>query len=435
MKTKVLTSFLLCACASIAMGQEYKDFDLGNYKLPDITRNQLDFTLHSSGKYSDMNEGDSKSTSVTGNFGTAFDRYKITRSFMGHHRASIEVEGDYDKSENNKSNYYNVTLAYDNSSRFYNDRLLFFETGVAASINQFGKKTDFKMANDLTQTHGTEVNLAIPLRVGTGRIERVEDARQAIYILENLSKQKVLNRRLTTDEIMELSRLISVVKNKRHFDTRLRMIDEIGAVDSFFVANDLLASNGSAYFTTLYDYWMYGDRFRRGAGLEFSGGLTPGFNYNRNTYWDDKKDVIPSLRADLSLAYEKPANLYIQHSADAGVFGFYQRGDDLNNLKYNDYNAGIEGGYTLGYYPNSRTNINFGIREHFGWQKFDYSDAPLSDNWMYTVTHLNLNMYYYFSPQLRLALNGSVGYRYMDRDDFYTRWQCNFEASIVYSLF
>ena len=62
------------------------------------------------------------------------------------------------------------------------------------------------------KTHNNSYYANIPMSVGKGRIEQVEDARQAIYILENLDKQGVLNRKLTTEEIHAFAQTISTVK-------------------------------------------------------------------------------------------------------------------------------------------------------------------------------------------------------------------------------
>lgn len=439
LKPSFVTVILLAVCTAPLSAQEYKDFDLGTYQLPDIVRNQLDFSVHSTGEFLDYSQS-ATTSAIEGNFNTAFDRYKVTRSFIGQHRAQFSLSGDYDKEANVKTNAYNVGLTYQNKSRFYNDRLVFFETGADLSFSQSGEKytneEESSIYHKSVQEHTTELGLSVPLRVGTGRIERVEDARQAIYILENLSKRKVLERRLTDEEVIEFAHLISTVKNKRFFDSRLRTIEEVTAVDSFFVSKGLLATNGAAYFTTVYDYWMYGDRFERGAGLEFSGGLEPGFRYERFTRNAGEKVVVPSVVADIALDYEKPANLYWQHSAGAKLFGRYERNEDLQDNKYNAYTVGVSGNYVLGYYPNSRTHINVGIYEQFGWRKEDYSGAPEPDGWLYTDTKLGLNMYYYFSPRLRLSLNGSFGYNHIGRDDLsYAQWRGEFNATLTYSLF
>ena len=244
----------MALCATSALGQEaYKNYDIGSYRLPDITRNELDFSVNSEGKFSDMSESDVVSGSIMGNFDVTFNRYRNARTFRGTQQASVALSGQYAKDQQEaKTRNYDVGLYYTNSSRFYGDDYegLFFETGGKASFLAEGTKRFGDGADQPRNNTSKVLELSVSLRVGKGRIERVEDARQAIYILENLAKRRVLSRELTGEEIDAFARVISAVKNKRFFDARLRLIDEVTAVDSFLVASGALASGGAAYFTT-----------------------------------------------------------------------------------------------------------------------------------------------------------------------------------------
>lgn len=446
----------MALCTTPTLGQEaYKNYDIGSYRLPDITRNELDFSVNSEGQFSDMSESDVVSGSIVGNFDVTFNRYRNARTFRGTQQASVALSGQYAKDQQEaKTRYYDVGLYYTNSSRFYGDDYegLFFETGGKASFLAEGTKR-FGDGAEQPRNHTSKVlELSVPLRVGKGRIERVEDARQAIYILENLSKRKVLNRELTGEEIDAFARVISAVKNKRFFDARLRLIDEVTAVDSFLVASGALASGGAAYFTTLYDYWMYGDLFERKSGTEISGGVTPSFGYSRyespilfdsgivDLY--ESRRRMPSISADVRFDFERPLNLYWQNSAWVSLSGKYllekywekDQGDIRSDRKEKNYQARLAGRYAFGYYPNSRTNINLGIEETLGWDKYDY----LADDgsFLSVNTSLALDLYYYFSPQFRLAVNGLLVHYYEDRaNSDYSRWLGNLTLTLTYSLF
>ena len=441
--------FLLMASTFAAWSQEYKDYDLSQYRLPDITRNELDFSVNSEGDFTnykiDSEEERTRYSNIGGNLDVTFNRYRNAQHFRRTQRAGVQLSGGYSRNAMGaKNRSYLVGLSYDNSSRFYGDDYegLFFETGGLTAFSIFGDK-DF--GDDLRETKTTLKNfsVSIPLRVGKGRIERVEDARQAIYILENLAKRKVLNRTLTDEEIYEFAQVISTVKNKRFFDARLRLIDEVTAVDSFLVRSGALATNGASYFTTLYDYWMYGDLFERKSGTEISGGITPGFEFAKDeeAIAYEHKRLNPSIVADVRLDYEKPMNLYWQNSAMVRLYGGYEylyydyeSGAGMES-KLNNYNANLNARYGFGYYPNSRTNINLGVEELLSWNKLANKDADLgSDSYVGTHTSLYLDLYYYFSPQLRLAAEGNLGYRYSERDS-YNGWTGNFVLTLTYSLF
>ena len=441
--------FLLVASTFAAWGQEYKDYDLSQYRLPDITRNELDFSVNSEGDFTnykmDGKEERTRYGNIGGNLDVTFNRYRNAQRFRGTQRAGVQLSGGYSRDvAGAKNRNYLVGLSYDNSSRFYGDDYegLFFETGGLAAFSIADGKNYGEVERETKNTQ-KNFSISIPLRVGKGRIERVEDARQAIYILENLAKRKVLNRTLTDEEIYEFAQVISTVKNKRFFDARLRLIDEVTAVDSFLVQSGALATNGASYFTTLYDYWMYGDLFERKSGTEISGGITPGFEFAKyeEAIAYDSKRLSPAIVADVRLDYEKPMNLYWQNSAMVRLYGGYEylhydyeSGAGLDS-KLNNYNANLNARYGFGYYPNSRTNINLGVEELLSWNKLANKDADLgSDSYVGTHTSLYLDLYYYFSPQLRLAAEGNLGYRYSERDS-YNGWTGNFVLTLTYSLF
>lgn len=447
-------SSLMALCATSALGQEaYKNYDIGSYRLPDITRNKLDFSLKSNGEFYDYTQS-SNTSSIDGNFDATFNRYRNARTFRGTQEAIFRFSGSHNKdNDGEKRGSYNVGLSYNNSSRFYGDDYegLFFETGGRAFFSYYRDKLSGTAAYQ-TKLKSGDIVLALPLRMGKGRIERVEDARQAIYILENLAKRQVLSRELTGEEIDAFARLISAVKNKRFFDARLQMIDEVTAVDSFLVASGALASGGAAYFTTLYDYWMYGDLFERKSGTEISGGVRPVFYYDKaDMDYEDyairdygTKQLGSGVIADVRLDYEKPTSLYWQHSAYAQLYGRYNYthfdydGESWPlTTKRDVYVAGLSGSYAFGYYPNSRTNVNFGVRENLTWQKFNERDSYEDyDPFVSSRTDLFLNLYYYFSPQLRLAAEGNLGYQYSGQENIdYSRWTGNFVLTLTYSLF
>lgn len=443
-------AFLFAGCLA-GNSQVYNDFDLKTFLVPDITRNALDFTLNSSGEMYDRKSSNNDSYSISGNLGTEFNRFKNSRSFWGRQNAIINLGGSYDKVTINdsKTSNYDVFFSYNNTSRFYQKDNFFLGIGGTMSTRFNGDK---QVDNQTDKRDQTDFYLSVPLSVGKGRIEVVTDARQAIYILENLNRRGVMKRKLSNDEILTLAKVIAQVKNKRFLDSRIRMIEEISTVDSFFVENDLLSSNGAPYFTTLYDYWMYGDRFERLYGLVIEGKLTPGFRhyYSRlhedgdgwmGSEWKNKMNS-PSIRGSVSLTYENPVNLFWQQSGYIELYGnyskdFYKESDFYDN---NHLYGGLIGSYKWGYYPTSRTNINWGVDESImlSRSKDDVEEAE-AYSYFATNTRLFFETYYYFSPQLRLSANAGINYTYSKGikgwDDTSSQFNPSFELKLTYSLF
>lgn len=125
---------------------------------------------------------------------------------------------------------------------------------------------------------------------------------------------------------------------------------------------------------------MYGALFERGSGTEISGGLTPGVHYERQKAKDAiSKRTVPTLRVDVLLTYEKLVNLYWQHSASAGLYGQYGRQIYKDSdMSFDDYSTGLTGKYAWGFYPTSRTNLNFHYNRILG-----DASAEKKDNFMW----------------------------------------------------
>lgn len=264
--------------------------------------------------------------------------------------------------------------------------------------------------------------------VGKGRLESVEDARQAIYILDNLTKRGVLTRKLTNDEIFTLSQLISTVKNKRFFDSRLHLIEEITRVDSFFVHRELLRNSDASYFTTLYDYWQHGALFERLSGKEFHSFISGEINISK--YEVKSSEVtVPHLYDNQyrnlhwinQFSYEKPINPYWQNSLSIRLMtGYlqqhlYRPGPDTSWEK--NLNSSLSGSYSWDYYPNSRTNFSMRISQQF---TYAHAISPFDGERTYenggkifnTATSLGGSLNYYISPQLRLSASISSLFEY-----------------------
>jgi hypothetical protein len=175
----------------------------------------------------------------------------------------------------------------------------------------------------------------------------VQDARLAIYILDDLAKSGDLKRTPTADETLAFSQFITQTKNQRFFDSRIRKIAEITAIDSFLTVLDLKAESNASYYTLLNDNWDNANGPVRRTGGRFSVGFMPGIDlyYNESrTYLRDSlnnPDVIESytnrstnqndswnMDAIASYAWDKPVNLYWQHTAIPALLIPYIQTDD-----------------------------------------------------------------------------------------------------------
>lgn len=325
-------------------------------------------------------------------------------------------------------------------------------------------KRENAFRNDFTPKRETDTRdefrnfkLSLNISVGIGRLESVEDARQAVYIVENLSKKGVLTRNLSHDEIFKLAQLISSVKNKRFFDARLHLIDEITCVDSFFVTNQLLKQSDASYFTTLYDYWQHGALFERLSGTRSQSYITPSISQSINEKKQagnclyEKKDNHRTISWTTDFTYENPTSLYWQNSAYGAFNVLYSREKNIFNTNFETedeyFGYELKGSYGWSYYPNSRTSLSAWANQRFALieelsSKEDKRTFENGGRRFASQSSLRGSVDYYISPQFRLSSEVSFNVDYQkgrvsvnDKNINYLNTLFTASIGLIYSIY
>lgn len=426
----LLTSFNLTA-------QDYTSFDLSDYYTPDISRNMLELNFGTNGGYNNNETSSTTSSSMSGNLNALLHHYHNTRRRVSTHRLYTTFEGNSRKysspAYDSKESEIYPSIDINTHNRFYNSSNTFLLAGGTGKFQLYQGKThrDDFIENQTTDIRTQNRSMGLGLRIGggKGRLESVEDARQAVYIVENLSKNSVLKRKLSSEELFTLSQLISSVKNRRFFDSRLHRIDEITEVDSFFVNNHLLERTDASYFTVLYDYWEHGALFERLSGTLFESYLSADILQTGYTSEETAltEYTLKNKQQDFfwnnMFYYEHPKNLYWQNSALAGLnMGYRKEKSDYPGDMHDRNNEylviSLKGNYGWSYYPNSRTSLLAWINQDFTYRAhFPYNEAIDSsdhtERYFTSKSNLNVNANYYISPQIRLSTGGSVDMMYL----------------------
>jgi hypothetical protein len=484
--------FAVTILLSLNCFAQVNEFNLSDYKLPDIDRRSLETNLNLYGNNSyykrsfqpDYSYEKGKITQYNGDVNIFFNRFQNKQNYQrvsayGGYIASNfnnRKEGSDYKSTNNQ---YSSQLMFRRDNRKYYNSSNFLETNLDLSY-KFEKinmthENAFNFKNDL-QSH--IITASFPLKIGKGRIEPVQDARQAVYIIDELVKEDRILPAKTGQDIIEFAKHISRLNNKRFFDSRLKRISDIESLDSFLVSNEYLLRADSRYFAILSDLWSYGNRPFRNSGNRFSAAIIPGGYYH-----SFKGDQIYNqtgeydftalyLNGGLEFLYEKPINLSWQHTIDINAFAglFYGRINDITNSTEQEYNApGIKLQYaqTIGYYPNTRTDMSFGYS--LGYNQYlgneDNQNETIKIGGRSANASGNLNINYYISQNFRLRFSSSMYYIWQEPDENYmidfeiiekgndivysiennidgfgtyyliNSLQCNFRLSLIYSIF
>lgn len=482
MKKTFIISLILCSIGTLSgslSAQEYKAFDLSKYYTPDIIRNQLVFSASGAGA-----SNSAKNTypdnlnyhNLNGDLNSSFSNIVNTRSLIRSLNAGVFFSGNSSSSLDNaninhKSGVFSNNISIGAFYQLYNTKKQFISFGGSGSFTfrtNKNNRTDSLARSDFYT--GSNLGGGIQLNIGTGigRIENVTDAQQTIYLLDAFSKNKILTRDLSENEIFRLAQCISQVKNKRFLDARLHMIYEISEVDSFFIKNNLVSKQDARYFTNLYDIWLYGDKFERRAGQKIELRLTPFGNkssvYSKSTYDTTNATLSNSESSSnynssnyqlaLLYEYEKPFFQKWQNSIAANLNGNYTNyNGSTNNLLTDIKSSGsssikhlnLDAEYTLGFYPNTRTNLYAKASESTSYI-LGYSQTLNNVTIYNDKKNLNISLgielggYYYFSPQLSFTVAASIVNRHSTENftnnlQTANQFKSNFSIGCTYSLF
>jgi hypothetical protein len=470
-------------------------FKLSDYKNPDYFYQTLDlnFVLNSaSSAHKNDNSSDfynAKSYSLGSNALASYSIYQNslksqselysslsgTFSLGGQHNTR-ELENSELKQHSSSNSEY---LMIGGLKRFYNLKQNYFEVNGSFNIGNNGSSNKEDRFSSDTITNSIKSSSKdfqtyshIALLIGKGRIEEVQDARMALYLIEDMHQLNRDKRPASDEEVLELAKLITSLKYKRFFDTRLRKIAEITAIDAFMQQNGIAGTTDATYFTSLNDNWDFANNPARNSGWRIYTGVEGNYGYTNYKYHQDY--IIPSQnftensnnRKTISgfivagLNYEKPISLKWQKSASVKArFGSaYQLSnqtstnqDDINNFQGTTPTFDLSASYGYGYYPNSRTWLTAGwsLSSGYGNQYTGTSkeDKENSKNNYYTYTGPNVQAYYYLSEKLRLSLT-FYGRFQIDNENYIanipegsdnnqtrTNWNHELRASLTYSLF
>ena len=458
-----LLSILIISSASIA---QVETFDLSKFKLPYLKYQSLNLNFNTSNQI----QGDSWKDTSDYNFN--YSNIYSYLSLGGYYYMYLNTPNEqsiyslgsdlylypysgnkriYDDKSTEQSYSTSINFHINGSSRnsFYISSPLFIEVGPSLGINysrnfnkSLRKDDDGNTTFEYISKYNTpEINTSLEVGVGYGRIEQVTDAQMALFILKDLKKENRLTREPTHEEIYKFAELISQKRNQRFFDSRHRTIEEVKAIDSFLTSLGLSDQTDATYFTTIYDNWLYANNPYRASGFRVSGGPSISYNTSQfNSSWElleptqdnnetKSKEGFMGYGVWLSATDEKPINHYWQRSISAsGQYVLINNTSTINEnpkTKRLQDNLEVNLNASMGYYPTTRTYINFGLGSGMRVNNMDKNFYPADtdyDDEQFRYVRIyagpNASGYYYFSPKLRLNFSGGLNYNFYNTDNF-----------------
>ncbi len=429
-----------------------QDFDLSKYRLPEIKRHQLYFNFSSNGNsditkeevFSNQNIDKYKMQGL--NLNGVYSFYKNTAKTQSNLFALPQVSYSYNKvEENDQLESYDsdfrssLNFNYDYKS-FFNAQNWFLS--VIPNVYFINSKNGNLNANkDKIYDHHNTTNLRLGVGIGKGRIEQVQDYRQAILLISELQKKGLISSFIDEETIINLADRISVLKNKRFFDSRKKYQYELTEVHQFLTDNKLLKDATISYYVTLEDMWKYGDLQVRESGDQWFLNLAPEFRHVKKDLASEANDLKTNInRYYLNTGYKskKPISVKWQRDYIISLNSSYMKRKDIpNNIGKKEYLvSSINGNYFLGYYPNTRTYVLINALNIIQQSNYEFT---FRDNRFDLLGNICINAYYYLSERLRA--NGRVEFNYaynnFTKKDEGRIWDSRFTywANISYAIF
>jgi hypothetical protein len=412
-------------------------FNPSAYKVPDFRYRLLDLSFDISGNMQKSNNpsADQTANSFRPQFSLSHARYQNSRKKQRFSQSTFNSSSYLSNSTitqntatESKQNTFNLDFYASGTeeAKYFNDNAFFIGYKLNAQVqlqinNNTSQIIDNSLVNQKTKNYqdNSQSDLGAAFTIGKGRIEETRYAMTAYYLLKDLYTKKLITQQPSHEQIMALAEKIGQILNRRTFDLRDKTIEELTLLDSTLSTMLSLPDKKIKYFTVLNDNWLFANAPSRKSGLSFQTDFEANlFSKSMFTQQTDLLfDSIASKFKDytygigtgitFSLTYEKPISVKWQQSAKAYLTpAFVYQGNRFEN-KYNETSTEMQipsielgGGYTLGYYPNTRTYLTMGLDELIAYYQTIPDDS--------TTSHFSVNsrarigLYYYFSPTLRL---------------------------------
>jgi hypothetical protein len=412
---------VVCFVVTSSALAQYEDFDLSKFKLPEWKSHALSVTFSGSNS-ADADKDISMQADPTLEYNSnslIYGRltYSYNKNAKNHQRllyTSMRLNYNSSRTDRNNNYYSSYSFSPDiylnGTNRQYLNSRAFIETDLLIDINhRYSRNIHNEVLPDTTIYKDKDDRVYIPIKFGRGRIERVDDARRAIYILEALEKAERINVDIQDVDIIELATLISKLRSERVYDSRLTHTKHIEDLNTFLRSNGYIEQVDARYFTTLNDMWSYSYQDARYAGERISFAVRPGIyiDYERDPRHDMfERERYISLDVGMEYQYENPISLYWQESVEAWSYAsinylnrFRSNTSQEDKADYTSFNMGLVRHYT--YYPNTRTELDLSYGACFASMISRNGEISINDSQLIQGLAA-ISMVYYISPKLSI---------------------------------
>lgn len=320
-------------------------------------------------------------------------------------------------------NDFSLNSRYSTTKTKFKGDQRFHETVI--NIAAYGsRQTEYDRLNPDDKIEDWYVNpqVVFEYNVGKGRIEPIGPVFLARFIVEDLKKEARpkegstledqfmmgISKEWSQEELFELGRLIATQQNRRVFDLRVRIKDQIRKVVEHIAAKKQL--DALDVYGIVADNWQFAYQFNRSSGSRAYWGLAPKASmtvFNNNPNYITSLSVHRGWRKEVPVSYNRQKS--IEARIGAGVSHYIN-----NNFNYNHFYFYTRFQYDVGYFPSSRTYAGLAFSLD-GEARYRDETEVLGYN---IIPAIRYNASYFISYNTRLNLDGRISKRYFKSDDF-----------------
>lgn len=413
--------FLLLFTAHL---QAQLDYDIADFKTPEVRYNGLDFGSFLYGVYSGFEDGDNRL--ADGRFNLDYFNYTNRDGYIGDHDVDFNAFWVYSRTDRENGEDISFSNSYTLHARSLNQ---FYYNGRSKNfIGLYGiSSQQIRLNNSRSENPAERRNVLnydsqsqLYLSYGHGRIEPITLARQAYDTYVMLALKDRLRDNPTGAQVDSLAYVMTRIVNTRFFDSRFKTIFQLEQIDSAIRETGLVEETDMVYFAQLTDVWLYANVFARGSGSQWEVGAAGDVLHDR-FHQDLYEGGVQSQDHSYSNNYEaggvylfgayennKPLSVERQQDIHLLLYGGAEYYPDYSIVQ-DGFRATFRAAYEFGWFPNTRTS----------WQNeivgiLSYGQNPLkaseADYMMAYRAGLNSNLYYWLSPRFRVGGNARISY-------------------------
>lgn len=369
-----LLIFLLAKSTIYSQTQpDSTDYDYAAFRFPDIDRKALNAQFGLSGDALQFEQrqrttpSENRLSAFANNLDLSYSRFRNTEKLQALQLVSFGQSFSSSRSKSvftfttlDRRTQLNVNLGINDLHRHYYkpQRFWAYQLLVATTFQKLTRRRDMPV---MTTDKSSEFNLnaSLPLTIGKGRIEPIDDVFIAKFMMDDLMENGIINADLSQEQLFSLGQVMAAARNQRIFDSRRQRVYELTQLDNWFKENGLAESKSDMlYFTTVTDNWLFSFRNVRSAGERYAVGAAPFalFSHFRNFDPGISKGHF-GISVFGEYDNERPINQFwqVEKRARAGVEYLNSPvnfADDLSNEWLRPF---AEASLGYGYFPNSRT--------------------------------------------------------------------------------